>query len=300
MQKIINIFNNQNMKNEKISLSNAGISQTISGHTYGPAIRRDLIIHFILSGQGTFISQGIRWNLKAGYGFIIIPGEINTYQADIHHPWKYVFFSFTGKGVEKYLNKLGFYGENKIFKVKDPNFFYSLFKECIIYKENSLYNSLMLDSIAYKVIAGLAHENLISFKSPVEIRHELSTGSKKMLLFLKENFKDKINIWDTCDQIGFDRSYISKCFKIEIGISPGNYLTRLRINYSMELLNLTSLTISDISERTGFKCIDVFTRSFKRLVSSTPTQFREKNKKFKKTIFNDEVNTILSKTYISK
>lgn len=51
------------------------------GHTYGPAIRRYTLIHFVISGKGIFNNGDGIHHLHAGEAFVIHPGEVTVYSA---------------------------------------------------------------------------------------------------------------------------------------------------------------------------------------------------------------------------
>ena len=52
------------------------------GHSFGPAVRPHFLFHFVLSGKGHYDRAGERYELEAGQGFLILPGESTCYQAD--------------------------------------------------------------------------------------------------------------------------------------------------------------------------------------------------------------------------
>ena len=65
-------------------------------HSFGPAVRPNYILHYILKGKGTFRAGGVVYELTAGQGFLIEPGVQTFYQADASEPWSYVWIGFDG------------------------------------------------------------------------------------------------------------------------------------------------------------------------------------------------------------
>ena len=55
-------------------------------HKFGPAVRKYVLIHFVLKGKGTFCRGEAEYSVTAGQAFIIFPSEITTYFADEKEP----------------------------------------------------------------------------------------------------------------------------------------------------------------------------------------------------------------------
>lgn len=73
-----------------LTVINCGEERCTPGHSYGPAVRKGYLFHYIISGSGVFFAGGRRHALHAGQGFLIYPGQVTTYTADAEHPWHYV------------------------------------------------------------------------------------------------------------------------------------------------------------------------------------------------------------------
>ena len=65
-------------------------------HGFGPAVRPNYIIHYILEGRGIYRVGDTTWNLAEGEGFLIEPGTLTFYQADAKEPWTYLGVGFEG------------------------------------------------------------------------------------------------------------------------------------------------------------------------------------------------------------
>ena len=62
-----------------------------AGHTYGPAVRQEYLLHYVISGKGTFTADGKTTELGAHDAFLIMPEETTVYRADAKEPWSYVW-----------------------------------------------------------------------------------------------------------------------------------------------------------------------------------------------------------------
>ena len=90
-----------------------GHEKCTPGHLFGPATRNHYLFHYVLSGTGTLMAtnskgQNINYQVRSGQGFMIFPGQITTYVADIQVPWEYVWVEFDGLRTTEILNVCGF------------------------------------------------------------------------------------------------------------------------------------------------------------------------------------------------
>ena len=65
-----------------------------------------------------------------------------------------------------------------------------------------------------------------------------------------------------------------RSFKRQMGITPQQYLTEIRMNKAKELLRCTGKRSSLISQEVGYKDPHYFSYLFKKTQGMTPTQYR--------------------------
>ena len=73
-----------------------GYENCVPGHSYGPILRNGYLIHYILSGSGIYKARGRIFRLKEGDAFLICPGELIYYRADLKTPWSYTWIGMQG------------------------------------------------------------------------------------------------------------------------------------------------------------------------------------------------------------
>lgn len=72
------------------------------------------------------------------------------------------------------------------------------------------------------------------------------------------------------DQLGYNRSYVSKKFKDNYGVTLTEKINELKINYSAYLLSATNYTIRTICDKIGIESVPYFHRLFKKRYGTTP------------------------------
>ncbi|HZV82087.1 MAG TPA: helix-turn-helix transcriptional regulator, partial [Geobacteraceae bacterium] len=73
---------------------------------------------------------------------------------------------------------------------------------------------------------------------------------------------------------GVSKYHFCREFKKSTGMTPMNYLARLRIKRSKEFLR-KNLPVSTIAMKVGFNDLSSFNRHFRKFVGLTPTEFRD-------------------------
>ncbi|MGH3586948.1 MAG: helix-turn-helix domain-containing protein [Pseudonocardia sp.] len=74
---------------------------------------------------------------------------------------------------------------------------------------------------------------------------------------------------------GFSRFHFARVFKEAYGETPGQYLTRRRVERAQDLLRSANLTVTEVCHLVGFASLGSFSARFSELVGASPTAYRE-------------------------
>jgi AraC-like DNA-binding protein len=69
--------------------------------------------------------------------------------------------------------------------------------------------------------------------------------------------------------------HLASLFTKETGLSPHQYVLRVRIERAKIHLRDDTLSVSQVSKLVGFRTQEHFTKVFRRVVGVTPSKFRE-------------------------
>ena len=100
---------------------------------------------------------------------------------------------------------------------------------------------------------------------------------KNMLRYIHENFSQDLNTASIAQSAGISESECLRCFHTIIGTTPIQYLRQYRIQRSAQLLASTQDTIADIAARCGFQDVSYFTKTFRELRGSAPSEYRKEH-----------------------
>ncbi len=249
-----------------------GLSQTEPGHSFGPALKPHFMIHYVLSGKGSFTIGGKKYPLTEKYGFLIVPDELAYYVADEKDPWTYVWIGFGGNRAEEIVSQLGLSLQQPIFKSDKSKDIYNLVKDMMDHNTFSVEDSLRRNGLLSLFLS------VIASGLSVTPRSDSSSDNNyvhKAQAFVRSNYYNPIKVTDIADFVCINRSYLYTLFQENLGISPQQYLSSYRIAKASELLQLTDLPIESISISCGYSDPLVFSKAFKQEKGVSPSKFRK-------------------------
>ena len=275
-----NIFPNENFID--LCMYQFGYEQCDPGHSFGPATRNHYLFHYILSGTGTLMADNSKgetrtYSVKSGQGFMIFPGQINTYIADEQLPWEYMWIEFDGLRVkEEALSVTDLCKRPPVYHSHSKELREKLPMKCLYRVNHPQESSFHLIGHLYLFLDYL----LQSAKSATLISSGRMSDYyiKEAINYMEQNFQNNISIEDIAAVCGINRSYFGKIFRNSIGRSPQEFLMNYRMVKATELLKLTSLSIADIGSAVGYENQLHFSRAFKNIYGVSPREWRNQNK----------------------
>ena len=96
----------------------------------------------------------------------------------------------------------------------------------------------------------------------------------KVMEWLREHLDENVSVGDLADVAGLSPSYFRRWFHREVGSSPRDYVTQMRIERAKRLLAETDRSITDIAMELGYSTSAYFTAVFHRETGTTPSEFR--------------------------
>ena len=95
--------------------------------------------------------------------------------------------------------------------------------------------------------------------------------------YVEENYEKEIQLRDLAAIIHVSVSYLSVCFKKEMGIPFTEYLVRYRMNKAKELLAEGNISCKEVAWQVGYEDYSQFSKMFKKYIGCSPTKMMEDN-----------------------
>lgn len=92
--------------------------------------------------------------------------------------------------------------------------------------------------------------------------------------YIDHNYHENLLLQSIADQFYLSREYVSRKFKQEYGLSPSDYIEKIRIENAKILLINHDLFISDVANAVGYQDGRYFSKVFKKVVGVTPMMYK--------------------------
>jgi len=96
----------------------------------------------------------------------------------------------------------------------------------------------------------------------------------KILNYIDNNINKKITIEELSLRFYYNRYYIMKLFKKEIGLSLFDYINHLRIYNSVNSINISDKLLIRIAIDNGFYSLEYFSEIFKKIIGVSPSIYK--------------------------
>jgi AraC family transcriptional regulator len=139
-----------------------------------------------------------------------------------------------------------------------------------------LAGSLFVESLRNLLVIHLLrhHKEIVQTIDLKETRLSLSQ-LHRVKEYIEEHLAEDLSIANLATIALMSEFHFARAFKATIGESPHRYVIQRRIERSKVLLSVTQLSISEIAYRVGITNQSHFTAQFRKLVGTTPKQYRD-------------------------
>lgn len=119
-------------------------------------------------------------------------------------------------------------------------------------------------------------QHLAMLSNQVVVQHEnaeppVITRAKE---YIQEHQTENLRLGHVAKAVNTSTFYFCKMFKKVTGINFTDYLSRVRIEKSKNLLLNPNLRVSEIAFEVGFQSLTHFNRVFKKILGQSPTEYR--------------------------
>jgi len=128
------------------------------------------------------------------------------------------------------------------------------------------------------VLAQILTECARGFATP-HGREPASDRVERAIAFIRRRFADPVGVADVAAAAGVSASRLHTLFKAQTGLTPADYLLRIRCAHARSLLRGSSASITQIAFDCGFSSSQYFAQCFKKFTGMTPSVFRSRSRK---------------------
>lgn len=114
--------------------------------------------------------------------------------------------------------------------------------------------------------------------SQAKLRNSGNVHVEKCKDYIAKHLRKSFKVNEIAKSLNINRSYLSKIFSEEEGITIQEYIMKERCNYAANMLRYTDYNISIIAEYFCFSTQSHFGKQFKKYYNITPKEYRNQNK----------------------
>ena len=96
----------------------------------------------------------------------------------------------------------------------------------------------------------------------------------RVMAFIEENISVDLYISTLASVAGMSSFYFCRSFKQSTGITPHQFVLARRMELAKHLLRHERIPLMEVAHKVGFTDQSQFTRVFRKIVGTTPSQFR--------------------------
>lgn len=262
------------MLEKELYVLNCGHEACAPGHAFGPTVRSHYLIHYVCRGRGIFEAHGKRWPVGPGQGFLILPGQMTYYAADVSEPWEYRWVGYMGPLAAALTHRARLSQEQPLFTAGPQGeigeILAGIDRDTAGFSRSGLSQQSALGGLL-RFMARIAESGLaLDSLTPVP----LEGAFEKACWFFQGRLDRQVTVEEAAAFVGLSRSQLFRVFKATAGISPKAYLVDLKLRKAQELLAATSLSIQAVSLSAGFQSPAHFTALFQKHLGLTPSAYR--------------------------
>lgn len=124
-------------------------------------------------------------------------------------------------------------------------------------------------------VIGSKFLKLISEKIRNLHHSDKSTVMNTAVAYINKYYYTNLTLEEVADVCNLSHFHFSRVFKNYCGVNFIQYLTNLRIEKAKQFLIESSATIEEISEKVGYKEVSYFSKTFKKIMEMSPSQYRK-------------------------
>jgi len=229
------------------------------------------LFQYTVSGFGQFRLGDETHDLYAGNAFLVeIPGDHHYCLPQSSDHWTFYFVLFRQQHMQALWSELlHTVGATPTFDSVSAvvRSLQNLYAEA---RSNRIQNSYQASSLIYRFMMELLQSSTLQQQEKTNWPLQI----KQATAYMEAEFHRLQSLDDVAASAGLSKYYFTRMFTKTTGISPMDYVTKLRIEKAVQLLRSSSLTVEEIAHSVGYSSGSYFSKVFRSRVGFPPADFR--------------------------
>lgn len=239
------------------------------GHHMHRENHRDNLLIYCTEGKAFLNVEGAPYTVTSGDLLLLPAGASHRYTADPDHPWTIHWVHYTGPLANEFHQYMGFrHGTlirhlgrqprllvdfNGLLSVRQTGFR----TKGLIHASNRLRQLLAAVPIN-------ANETGLARQAELDTIHN----------YMREHLEERLTLNQLAELSGLSPAHFATRYREQTGTAPIQHFLHLKVERACELLDSTSRTFADISRQLGYDDAYYFSRLFKKVMGTSPSDYR--------------------------
>lgn len=235
-------------------------------------------VSYIIAGSGLMFGGGREHPVKTGEFFLSCPGERHYILPDKQENLRYFYIGFD-------------MDESRFLDRKELSAWWRFFSRphaspvarcrfdtvTLMHRLNRSFGSGSLEALSVEcLLKQILLDVYQSFHPPAPAPEEgASVGNTvySVMRYIDAHICEPVRVEEIAKELGYSGCYLSHLFREKMGATIRQYLAAQKIAKSLELMENSKLSLTQIAERLGYDSLQSFDRSFKRVMGASPSGY---------------------------
>jgi len=241
-------------------------------------------LYYLLNGERVYFMEDQVVTVRKGDLMIIHPHQLHSTASTEKMRFERILVNFSRSFVEQGDGQVAALlqaGGSRLVRIplKDQpdveRLLQLMISECE--REQPCYTSLVRTYLNELLIRIHRIELSTHYKAAPDYEHPMHYKITEIAQYMKANYHQKLTLEQIAKQFYISPSYLSRTFTRLTGFHFREYLQTVRIREAQKRLVESKDSVQMISEQAGFEHIAHFNKTFKKIVGTTPLNYRKRH-----------------------
>ena len=225
----------------------------------------------------TYVDQGSLHSVAEGQDLLLKQGDLVIYGANQWHMqysdigvaprFVTISFSLEGMGLESLLNRKFTAPQNVVTllqnMLREQERMDDYSGDIILSQLNLLLLTLLREVVAPK-------GGKLQTSNAIHSENEIIRQAQQ---YISSHIREKLSVPLVARQVDVSPSYLTALFHTNLQISPGEYIRRIKLQESKQMIRENNLNFTEIAAELQYSTVHHFSRQFKEKFGITPTEY---------------------------
>ncbi|MBA3708844.1 MAG: AraC family transcriptional regulator [Planctomycetes bacterium] len=231
------------------------------------------LLQYTISGEGALSYEGVTHRVTPGTAMLLGFPHDNHYWLPRGGSWRFFYLCLSGRQVINAWRTIIARSGPVVALPLTSRPFQLAAAACAELLQDAEHSPFRVSALAYGLTMALLEHTEPSLSTATS--KPVEDGLERALAFARENLREPIGVADLAQAAGYSRFHFTRRFRDAYGMAPGEFLTDLRIRTAAGLLRGSQPAIKDVAARCGFADAAYFCKVFRRVMGTSPGDFRD-------------------------